>query len=96
MESDRFTRLTSSDVLVQVHVSPNSRYLILPVLERASVITGWLVYDTEKGRIVEPDDIDCEVTPEESKTYYTEGKESWPRLHQAREWVSRIMRGGST
>ena len=48
-----FPRLMSSSVLVQVFAAPDSRFLLLPVLEQRSQISGWLVYDTEKGELID-------------------------------------------
>lgn len=49
--STRFTRMGSNNVLFQAHVSEDSHYVLLPVMERASQITGWLVYDTVTGML---------------------------------------------
>lgn len=74
-----FTRLASSNVLVQAHAAPDSRFMLLPVIERASRITGWTVYDTSTGELVTPP-----VTPDMAEGYF-DGV--WQRLYHAREWV---------
>ena len=74
-----FAWLHSSNVLAQAHVTPDSRYIVLPVIV-GSRITGWKVYATDTGLIVKPrrDDPDPEA-PRDGL---------WPRLHQARNWVT--------
>lgn len=67
-----FTRLWSSNVLMQAHASPDSRFVILPIIEERSRITGWLVYDAERGELL--------TAPDTSD-------EPWTQLHEARRWV---------
>lgn len=79
-ESVIFTRLASSNVLVQAHASPDSRFLILPVIDR-NLIVGWIAYDCSEGVLLTPD------RTEEMPDDYDDGV--WKRLHQARDWVVR-------
>ena len=51
MEKERYTRMSHPRVLFQAHTTEDSRYVILPVLESASRITGWVVYDALQGEI---------------------------------------------
>lgn len=53
-DEQQFTRLTSSDVLAQCHVSPDSKFILLPVI-KGTRITGWVVYNTHLGQQVKPD-----------------------------------------
>lgn len=53
MDRPRFTRMGSGNVIFQTHVSEDSRFALLPVLEQASVIKGWVVFDTLEGRVLE-------------------------------------------
>lgn len=69
-----FTRLSSSNVLVQAHAAPDSRFMLLPVIERSARISGWLIYDTGEGKLVIPDDEELD-------------RGIWPQLHRAREWI---------
>lgn len=80
-----FSRLASSNVLAQCHASPDSRFILLPVIEKSSHIHGWTVYDTTTGQMLRPDVL-------------TDGEVDgvWDRLHKAREWVVRTYYGGST
>lgn len=75
----RFIRLASTDVLVQVHASPDSRILLLPLIENSQV-TGWLVYDTNTGELACP-----EKTPDMPEDY-SDGV--WRRPFQARQWAT--------
>ena len=50
--SERFTRLASPNIAATVHVSPDSRYILLPVMNRPAAIQGWVVYDTLSGEMV--------------------------------------------
>lgn len=72
----RFTRLASSNVLAQVHVSDDSRYIILPKLAQSTSVHGWIVYDTVDGEFLEPKE-------------YVEGCKDgvWSYLAEARKWV---------
>lgn len=56
MSPPRYTRLTSTNVVFQVHVSEDSRYVLLPILEKSSRITGWVVYDAIDGEVYTKDD----------------------------------------
>lgn len=47
----RFTRLSSSTSVFQAHASEDSKYVLLPVIEKAARITGWVVYETQLGDV---------------------------------------------
>lgn len=49
----RFTRLSSSTSIFQAHASEDSKFVLLPIIEKASRISGWVVYKTQLGDISE-------------------------------------------
>lgn len=49
----RFTRLSSSTSIFQAHASEDSQYVLLPVIENAARITGWVVYESQLGDVSE-------------------------------------------
>lgn len=48
----RYVRFVSTNSLFQAHASPDAHYVVLPILENASVVKGWVVYDSTTGEIV--------------------------------------------
>lgn len=77
MPTTRFTRMMSSNVVAQMYVSDDSRFVILPVLQVAQEIKAWLVYDTTTGELLKSEQSDGPV----------EG--SWKYLAEARAWVNK-------
>jgi hypothetical protein len=75
----RFARLGSPNVLLQAHAAPDSRYMILPLLQNSTRVTGWTIYDTQQGEL---------LTPKESPDMadgYSEGV--WPNMYAARQYL---------
>lgn len=48
----RFTKLGSSNVLLQVHAGEDSRFILMPVLSQPVEIVGWKVYDSTTGELI--------------------------------------------
>lgn len=62
--SERFIRLGSPNVAATVHVAPDSRYILLPVMNQPSAVRGWVVYDTLKGEVVNSNLLDLHTARE--------------------------------
>lgn len=80
MSAPRFTRLGSSNVLAQAHVSEDSRFMLLPIIgtgRHGAWISGWQVYDAVAGKMLVPQ-ADEKGAPRDGV---------WAQLHMAREWV---------
>lgn len=80
MSDPRFTRLGSSNVLAQAHVSEDSRFMLLPIMEtgtQGAMIRGWKVYDAVAGQLLIPE-------PGERGA---PRNGVWGQLHMARDWV---------
>lgn len=50
--SKHISRLSSPNVQFTAHVSEDNRYVLLPVMECASKVIGWVVYDSFAGRVI--------------------------------------------
>lgn len=70
----RFIRMGSPSVAATVHISPDSRYILLPLLTEPSAVRGWVVFDTIAGVLLEPDN-----GPDEGV---------FASMHAARDWVT--------
>jgi len=49
----QLARLSNNSTLTQVHATQDSHYLVLPILDSTVRVLGWLVYDTQKGELVQ-------------------------------------------
>ena len=66
--SERVIRLGSPNVAATVHVAPDSRYILLPVMANPSAVRGWVVYDTIKGTVVHDELLDLHAAREWAST----------------------------
>jgi hypothetical protein len=69
--------MSSPSVAIQVHVSSDSRYVLLPVMQQAATVRGWVVYDTVTGNVLD--------STEHPGSAFTD-------MHQARDWVNENLR----